>query len=218
MNNSVGVFIFWLFTSACLGAFIGGMIERQLGKRSNPPTPSFSSDNQLSKVGDIEILRAWRTSAGKIWLEMDRTRLEDNVSLQAEQRRRLLNLVLDLRPWLETIPGAEPKAEGQPILVTPAPPVPPPAQPEKRQEKPADGSVKPAIILKSIIEQIDDVLQVKLAATVYKDRGIQLVEGPGGFVIVKDGLNRYEGVDSVPDPEIKALIKQAVAEWEKTTR
>jgi len=205
-----GVLIFWLFTFTCFGAVIGGLIERRLNRRSNPTLPTVPSDNNLTKPGDLEILRAWRTQAGKIWLEMDGTRLEDNTALQADQQRRLLKMVLDLRPWLETTPGAGSKPVAPPVPVVPA------VLPEVKKDKPADEKVKSAPVLKSIIEQINDVLQAKLETGALKDRGIQLTEGPGGAVIVKDGLKKYEGVDAVQDPEVKALIRQAVTEWENS--
>ena len=209
---NTGVLIFWLLTFACFGAVIGGLIERRLNRRSHLPIPTTPSDNKLATEGDLEILRAWRTQAGKVWLEMDGTRLESKSALQSDQQRRLLNLVLDLRSWLETTQGAEPRPVAQPAQKVSA------AQPEKKRDKPADEKVQPAPILKSIIEQIDDVLQTKLGTSVFKDRGIQLFEGPGGIVMVKDGFKKYEGVDSVEDPEVKALIRQAVAEWEKTAK
>jgi formamidopyrimidine-DNA glycosylase len=144
-------------------------------------------------------------------------RLEDKDALQAEQRQRLITVVLDLRPWLEAARPSSPAAAADPVtsqqMIQPSTVV----SPDKPKGKVVEG-VKPTPILKSIVEQIDDVLQVKILASPFKDRKIGLEEGPGGTVIVKDGINRYEGVDAVPDPEIKALIRQAVAEWEKGSK
>jgi hypothetical protein len=120
--------------------------------------------------------------------------------------------VLDLRPWLGTASGAEPGPEVQ------TSPVGPPVPPGKKKGKVSDEEAKPAPVLKSMIQQINDVLQTKLETSIFKDRDIQLMEGPGGIVMVTDGVKKYEGVDSVPDPEIKALIRQAVTEWEKVAK
>ena len=36
-----------------------------------------------------------------------------------------------------------------------------------------------------------------------------------GGVIVTIGASQYAGVDEVPDVEVKALIRAAIADWEK---
>jgi hypothetical protein len=210
--------VFWLFAFACIGAVVGGLIERFLNRRAVPRVPPIPSDNNLAKEGDLEILRAWRTFSNKIWLEMDGSRIENKEALKPEQRQRLINLVLDLRTWLDAPRPAAPAPAPAPSVPEPATQPKPitikPAVVDRKKDKVVEET-KPVLVLKSIVQQIDEVLQVKLLTSTYKDRKIALVEGPGGTVIVQDGANLYEGIDAVPDPEVKALIRLAVAEWEK---
>jgi hypothetical protein len=217
--------IIFLFVAIfCIGAAIGGLIERALKKRAKPPQPepvSMPSPvvNTLAEAEDVEVLSAWRTRNNKVWLAMDGARLNDKAALQPGQYQRLLNLVIDLRPWLEmTRPDTPAPALPQPSIRTAAP-VPAVVQPQvqagNKKTAPVEEAAAPAPVLDSIIQQIDKVLQARLVTSPFKDRDIQLVEGPGGIVLVKDGVKSYEGVDGIPDPEIKDLIRQAVAEWEK---
>jgi hypothetical protein len=166
----------------------------------------------------MEVLRAWRTKAGKVWLEMDGNRLNDKGVLQADQRRRLLNLVVDLRPWLETAPEATPGRALQPRATATSPTTPIAGATPVVPAEPKLDDRKPKINMKSIVEQIDDVLQTKLAATVFAQKDIHLVEIPGGGVAVQIDRDRYEGVDAVPDPEVQALIRQAVTDWDKSPK
>ena len=218
-----GATIFLFLVIFCIGAAIGGLIERALKRRSTPPAPlSPSNKNTLAEADDVEVLSAWRNHSNKVWLAMDGMRLNDKTALQPGQYQRLLNLVLDLRPWLETTRPVAPSTEQTPQPPRPATPAPAdsqaPVKLEKKNGTPVDQGGQPAPALDSIIQQIDKVLQAKLETSAFKDRGIQLVEGPGGIVIVKDGVNRYEGVDAIPDPEVKNIIQQAVADWEKGSR
>jgi hypothetical protein len=208
--------IFLLFLVACLGAAAGALIQRAQNRRSVPPVPKEAAPapspaDKLASEGDVEILRAWRTLSGKLWLEMDGARLNGKESLLADQRRRLVSMLVDLRTWLENAPIPAAVAEVPP---SPVVPVAIPAPPVKKGKNAAEAA-KPEPLLKSIVEQIDDVLQTTLLASPYKDRDIHLTEGPGGIVLVKDGLNKFEGIEAVPEPEIKALIRQAVTDWEK---
>jgi hypothetical protein len=212
--------IFLCFIVFCVGAAIGGMVQGGLKKRSATPSPAPATlpakETSLAKSGDVKVFSAWRTGANQVWLDMDGRRIESKEALQPEQAQRLLGLVLDLRPWLDTNrPALTPQPAGQ-SMPEPAAPV----QPDKinNVSAPAGEVTKPVVALESIIEQIDKVLQKKLSASAFKERGIRLMEGPGGIVMVKDGLNKFEGIDNVPDPEIRTLIRLSVTEWEKSAK
>ena len=187
--------------------YLIGLLEASLKapKKEKPPAGPSKDEPFPSPDGEIEVLRAWRTSAGKLGLEMDGQRIEGKEMLQPEQRRRLVNLLLDLRPWLETAPDSPPV---QTIQERPAkPPIP------TTTAKPAVE--QPAVAAFSIVAQIDEILQDRLVGTPLAGRGIQLQESPEGGVIVSVGLQCFDGIDAVLDPQVKAAIRQAVAEWEK---
>ena len=209
--DTTTIFLFFVF--ACLGAALGALLQRARNRRT-PPLPTDASasttpgENPLASEGDIEILRAWRTLSGRIWLQMDGARHNGKESLQPDQRRRLVSMLLDLRPWLDNATAVAVATTDQTLPVIPA-------APANKKVKSEVAEAKPEPVLKSIVEQIDEHLQAKLLLSPFKNRNIHLAEEPGGMVLVKDGLNKYEGIDAVPDAVLKALIRESVAEWEK---
>ncbi len=83
-----------------------------------------------------------------------------------------------------------------------SPETPPKSDVEERAAKP-----------KSMVEQINAILQRKIAETPGDLKAVRLIEGPDGSVRVLLGVNSYS-LDEVPDPEARELIRQAVAAWE----
>jgi hypothetical protein len=226
MGLSVSTTIFLFIVCLCGGIAIGAMFGRVKKVPAQPPPvqeepAQIPVEKSLAVEGDTEILRAWQGQSGKTWLEMDGQRLESKEAMQSEQKKKLLKLVLDLRPWLDVPPAPVPAPRLQvqesplPAASAPKPSLFAP-RPPKPVKKPEDE--KPKVSLKSIVEQIDEVLQNKLAGTVFDKQEIHLLEGPGGAVIVQIENDKFEGIDAVPNPEIKALIRQAIADWEKGSK
>jgi hypothetical protein len=66
----------------------------------------------------------------------------------------------------------------------------------------------------SIPEQIDEILQENIAGTYLEDKGISVREWPGRGVVFIVGIDIYNDIHQVPDPEIRTKIRQAVQQWE----
>jgi hypothetical protein len=164
----------------------------------------------------------------------------------AKLDRRFMNVVRDLTAMLRAAASAPPPASPQPAAQPPQPaPAEATGKPDKPAKKSApplaDGelpSMAPGTMFKqmgrvamghkpdpieeapvlSIPDQIEQVLQKHLAdLPEYAERSIHVRPSPfgGGVRIEVDG-QFFEGVGDVADDEVRALIQDAVREWEKS--
>ena len=235
-----------------------------------PPAPAAPKENNL--------LRLSLDNNNQLRLEVDGQGV-DAAQLAPEQRKRLIDLMVTMRPWIDAN-APKPSAAPQPVAPRPIPSTPITAPPSgampisQRISKPiapsddkmpplpshtggpvgADAQTVRAEELKkkeaalvsqpmskpiapvpaskpvlsrvegpskkgeaaptTMVGQIDAILQVHLAGLPMENRGIRLIESPEGGVVVMVGLTKYNGVGEVPDPQVQAMIRAAIAEWE----
>lgn len=198
--------------------------EEEQEKKNNPPAPATPV---TVKVDDPGLMRI-KNENGYLTLDLDGVRA-DTTSLTADQRKRLIEMLTLIRPWLEgkpaPAPAAPPSLRPQPMSAASTPihsapkPTPQPVAREMAASSPArpaasekdDRSAPPAT---GIVGQIDYILQARLVGTPLEGRGIYLSNSPEGGVIVNVGLQKFNGIDEVIDPEIRAALRAAITEWE----
>lgn len=88
---------------------------------------------------------------------------------------------------------------------------------DQKKASEADSDSKPLSPPASIVAQINDVLQDMLADLPLASRDIHLSEDKYHNVIVWVGSEQFSGIDAVTDLDVKAIIRSAVAEWERVT-
>ncbi len=182
-----------------------------------PPSPP-------APVIDNSLLKLSLDNNNQPRLDLDGLHV-DTSQLTADQRKRLIDLMVAMRPWIEVKPTAAPQPVSRPIaaqtpsLSTPRPTPPGAAsisQPKSTPAAPAPVSKdEPPASANSMVGQIDTILQKSLIGTPLAERGIRLIESSQGTVAVYVGLTRYNSVGEVTDPQVQAAIKAAIAEWEK---
>ena len=233
------VYVFGLFEGRGQG-YKKRKAEEEQEKKDHPaPAPAAAIAPETITVDDPGLLRI-KDENGSYVLDLDGRRVHPTL-LSQDQRRRLIDMLNIMRPWLEgrTAPAAAPASSARPTV--PPPPVttpttleerlqaigspPPPSRPAPvpAASPPPQPASRPSTIAKedrpsapanSIVSQIDAILQERLAGTPLEERGIFLTQSPEGSVNVYIGLTRYNGIDDVPDPAIKSAIRAAIAEWE----
>ncbi|MEP7134957.1 MAG: hypothetical protein ABI904_08495 [Chloroflexota bacterium] len=200
--------------------------EEALEKKDNP-APVKPALPATIKVDDPGMMRI-KNENGFLTLDLDGARV-DTASFSVDQRKRLIEMLTLIRPWLEGKPAPAPTplnpTPPQPISISQtaaapqAPLQPIAAQPTLSPSAPSKTSTiakedRPAAPATSIVGQIDSVLQEQIAGTPLDERGVFLAQSPDGGVMVYVGLTKYMAIDDVPDAEIKAAIRSAITEWE----
>jgi hypothetical protein len=217
--DSTTLFLFFVF-------FILGYVVREFigGSKKEKKNADPNGDT---------IMRFWLDAqkVQHVELEGEEVSITDGTP---EQRKRLAELLKVLQKWVSSTEPNQPAAEAAPggavipALAEAEIPLVVPAE-SKEETKPRINLARGAQMFfsenvsrkiesqpKSIVGMIDDVLQKKLETSPLQSKKIKLEDGPQGEVIVLVGADRYTGVDQVPDPEIQSIIREAIAEWDRT--
>ncbi len=187
-----------------VAAFIIGYFFALLDRR-NPRTPPKSEGGEVQvvekAVPEPSALSIFLDAGKPLRVRVDGVEV-NSATITPEQRQRMIGLLTLIRPLLE----GKPAPVSQSAAPAPVPPVRPASAPAAKPE---------GLAGLSMVEQIDAILQDNIAGTPLAEKVIYLTESKEGGVLVNVGNMRYEGVNEVPDPEIKAALREAIAEWEK---
>ncbi len=146
-------------------------------------------------------------TSGRLAVEVEDKLYLTSYSMPGQIRETLDTVAEELIVWL----GKQASPTPQPTRSEPAAPVPPfinsePARVVATTEPPRSTS---------IVSQINEILQEMLEVSSLSERKISITQEPSmGVMVWVDGI-KYPGVDSVPENEVKNLIKSAVMKWEK---
>ncbi len=134
--------------------------------------------------------------------------ISDPAQLSFVQRNRLEKNLEEAQKWLGIEPKIEPEKAVRPkeyMSSEIVPPLVPPVTVEKHKRQ------------MSIVEQVDEILQELLESSTLRGKNIRLTEMPNKGVTVWVGNEYYDGINAVPDEEVKRIIRQAVKKWEEST-
>lgn len=225
-----------ILSLAVLIALVAGYAVRMFEEKTQNEQPAAETETLKEVLPEEHVaLRVTLDKSLQWHLEVDGVRVTPG-EVTPEQRARLVNILIQIRPWVDA--KNTPVSAPAPTISAP-PPVPAaasvvaisPIPTEKKDEDKSkmrldlgrgfrslmanDIKVIENTRPPSIVTLIDDFLQKRLAASPLAGQEIHLEEGPRGEVIVFVGKTRYTGVDEVADPQIQALIRAAIKDWEK---
>jgi hypothetical protein len=185
---------------------IGFLIGVLVFYRRARPTHETLEEKQFNRFHRGEA-RIWRDALSqRLVIQMEGKIFRSPDEMSVEQRLRLAHLVGEASAWgpRQAIPPKGIAAELRPTdvqaVIAPVPV--------------AGGKTLKVSAPRSIAAQIDEILQAKLAGTHLTGRGIKLAELPDHGLVVIVGLEKYTDLTLIPDEEVRALIGEAVAEWE----
>jgi hypothetical protein len=68
----------------------------------------------------------------------------------------------------------------------------------------------------SIPDQINTILQDMIKGTPMEERGVSMAEWPNRGAVFIVGVDVYEDIHKIPDPDVRVAIREAVKKWELT--
>lgn len=225
-----------------IGLVVGALVGFLLAGLANPATPPEAKNNQ-AQIEVARLWRERRGGNLSIEMAGKRLKSAAELSAAQRdalaQAVDELQLWLSAEDVVERLLGSKAEAAVAPLpdpspLAPPSPQPASPALPEvllasEPEVKPPSLELRDILsraftvpdktksaprVGKSIAAQVDEIIQEKLPNSPFKNHLITMSDLPGAGLVVKVDDARYEGVGEVPDPEIRAFIRECVTEWE----
>lgn len=231
----------YLVLAGVIGLLIGLLVANIFTGREPRAQKTDQLPKDLQNEGFIDAVKLWYSPAGKrIVTQMDGAFYHTTDTLTTDQKTRIIKLLSLWQEWTQqgkttqapTQESAQPVVGTEPFTYIPEQPAQPepqmavPFQPQEEEpdltsdlkdsfEIEEEASPEPVKKELSITEQISEILEEMLEGTPLKEKGIKLMENPQTGVDVWIGLEKYSGINAVPDPAVKDMIRNAVIRWEE---
>ncbi len=190
------VYVFGIFEGRGQG-YKKRKAEEEEEKKQNKQGQQPAAESEKVMVDDPGLLRI-KNENGSISLDLDGARVNTS-SLSAEERKRLIELLNVMRPWLESKSAPAPTKSASASVDSRLDSVsaPPPAAPKPVSSPPParkkDEKAEAAPM--TMVGQINEILQAHIVNTKFSTQGVTLLESPSGGVNVYVGIDRYEGIE-----------------------
>lgn len=201
----LGVAVVSVVAGFAAGYMLGGMRDEAKENQAESEAGAYPDD----------AIHIWNDSnSEQLILQTGQRTLRSSEPVSASEQKYLMHLINHLQKWIGT-PSVPPQAAPTPVQ--------PVRQPVAQAPPPSQDSVTPFVedptdtpaYQKSIVEQIDDILQDKLLNSALRERGIKLMQTLDGGMTIYVGLDQYNEIDLIPDEEVVKIIRAAVQEWEQ---
>lgn len=238
MNGIDGqIFLIIAFSAAIfftLGGLAGYLVSLLRAPHQTPKqnpventTATQDEKSASSNPRNIELARIYRRSEDdQVFLETNGKPLKPPVDVRADERAWL---VLTAEAIYQLLGQDSTQTQKLPPVPPAAPALPPiewqpetPVEFEKPSMNPADVIIRAAQAgqprldqPKSLVEQIDAVLQEILEGSPLPAGEIHLAETASLGLEVRVGKQRYDGIEAVPDAQVRQVIRSAIAEWQR---
>ena len=232
-QSQILLFLLALLGGAAIGAIVAWLLFGR--EKESPPDPDLQKLIKLRQQYQERVSLWAERRSGKLMVRIDDQMASTPEQLSEDQRKQLQTLMREWLSWMgfpgsatQALAPEDPFQFRQAALVTPGTAQNVSFSPALRGKSVNQNSVQPmmagsgipgqpAVVpqpLKSIVEQINEILQENLINSPACNKGVRLVEDPKLGAVVWIGLEHFNGVEAVVDPDVKAVLKASVVEWE----
>lgn len=200
--------IFIVLFALAIGFFLGLFLlsldtplTRSLTKKDDKSSPEEAPQGEDGALPEIRRPTPGSQLLLQVWKEEGKPPVYD-LAGKYLTKEQLPKEIVQLISGPETAPQPPAAAGARPAPALDLPEI---AEEEEEEE----------VKLLSVVDEVNNILQKKLIGSPLAGKGIHLMENFNKEIRFWVGLNSYDDVEDIPDPDVRQIINDSVREWEK---